>query len=45
MSESSAAATGAKARFQSINPHFVVQDVVAAAEYYRDVFEFKILGY
>jgi uncharacterized glyoxalase superfamily protein PhnB len=45
MTESSAAATGAKARFHSVNPHFVVQDVVAAAEYYRDVFGFKILGY
>jgi uncharacterized glyoxalase superfamily protein PhnB len=45
MMESSAAATGAKARFHSVNPHFVVQDVVAAAEYYRDVFGFKILGY
>ena len=45
MTESSAAATGAKARFQSINPHFVVRDVVEAAEYYRDVFGFKILGY
>ena len=34
-----------KARFQQINPHFVVRDVVEAAEYYRDVFGFKILGY
>jgi uncharacterized glyoxalase superfamily protein PhnB len=45
MTESSAAAAGAKARFQQINPHFVVRDVVEAAEYYRDVFGFKILGY
>jgi hypothetical protein len=45
MTESSGAATGAKARFQQINPHFVVRDVVEAAEYYRDVFGFKILGY
>ena len=36
--------TAEKARFQGINPHFVVQDVVAASEYYRDVFGFKILG-
>ena len=41
----SAAAAGAKARFQQINPHFVVRDVVEAAEYYRDVFGFKIMGY
>jgi uncharacterized glyoxalase superfamily protein PhnB len=45
MTESSAAAAGSKARFQGINPHFVVRDVVEAAEYYRDVFGFKILGY
>src|SRR5580704_3851275 len=45
MTESSAAAAGAKARFQQINPHFVVRDVVEAAEYYRDVLGFKILGY
>jgi uncharacterized glyoxalase superfamily protein PhnB len=45
MTESSGAAAGAKARFQGINPHFVVRDVVEAAEYYRDVFGFKILGY
>jgi catechol 2,3-dioxygenase-like lactoylglutathione lyase family enzyme len=44
MTESSAAVTGAKARFQGVNPHFVVADVVATAEYYRDVFGFKILG-
>jgi len=34
-----------KARFLGINPQFVVRDVVEAAEYYRDVFGFKILGY
>jgi uncharacterized glyoxalase superfamily protein PhnB len=45
MTESSAAAAGAKVRFQQINPHFVVRDVVEAAEYYRDVFGFKIMGY
>ena len=45
MAEASAAASGARARFQQINPHFVVRDVVEAAEYYRDVFGFKILGY
>lgn len=32
-------------RLKMINPQFVVPDVVAAAEYYRDVFGFKILGY
>ena len=37
--------TTEKARFRSVNPHFVVRDVVEAAEYYRDVFGFKILGY
>jgi uncharacterized glyoxalase superfamily protein PhnB len=48
MTESSsggAAATSAKARFRGVNPHFVVRDVVEAAEYYREVFGFKILGY
>jgi hypothetical protein len=44
MTESSAAAAGSKARFQGVNPHFVVGNVVATAEYYRDVFGFKILG-
>lgn len=32
-------------RLLMVNPHFVVPDVVASAEYYRDVFGFKILGY
>lgn len=44
MTESSAAAAGAKARFQGVNPLFVVPDVVQAAEYYRDVFGFTIQG-
>ena len=32
-------------RLKMVNPQFVVPDVVAAAEHYRDVFGFKILGY
>ena len=45
MTESSAgAAASAKARFYRADPHFVVPDVVAAAEYYRDVFGFRIMG-
>ena len=32
-------------RLTTICPQFVVPDVVAAAEYYRDVFGFRILGY
>jgi catechol 2,3-dioxygenase-like lactoylglutathione lyase family enzyme len=35
----------AKAKCKSISPHFVVPDVVASAEYYRDVLGFKILSY
>jgi len=31
--------------FKSVAPSFVVTDVVATAEYYRDVLGFKILGY
>ena len=31
--------------FKSVAPSFVVSDVVATAEYYRDVLGFKILGY
>ena len=31
--------------FKSIAPSFVVSDVVATAEYYRDVLGFAILGY
>jgi hypothetical protein len=37
--------TKAAAKCKSICPHFVVPDVVASAEYYRDVLGFKILGY
>lgn len=32
-------------QFYSIVPQFTVPDVVCAAEYYRDVFGFQILGY
>ena len=35
----------AKAKCKSICPHFVAPDVVASAEYYRDVLGFKILSY
>lgn len=34
-----------KATLSSIAPQLVVPDVVATAEYYRDIFGFKILGY
>src|ERR1700760_2554505 len=44
MTESAGAAAGAKARFYRSDPHFVVEGVVAAAEYYRDVFGFEIRG-
>ena len=44
MTESSATAAGATARFYRSDPHFVVEDVVAAAEYYRDVLGFQIRG-
>ena len=30
---------------KSVAPQLVVEDVVATAEYYRDVFRFKILGF
>jgi uncharacterized glyoxalase superfamily protein PhnB len=33
------------AKCKSICPHFVVPDVVASAEHYRDVLGFKILSY
>jgi catechol 2,3-dioxygenase-like lactoylglutathione lyase family enzyme len=33
------------ARFIAIAPQFVVPDLMAAAEYYRDVLGFEILGY
>lgn len=42
MPESTAAAA---AKLRMISPQFVVPDVVAAAEYYRDVLGFQILGY
>src|SRR5713226_9740456 len=35
----------AKAKCKSVSPHFVVPDVVASAEHYRDVLGFKILSY
>ena len=35
----------APAKLTAICPTFIVPDVRAAAEYYRDVFGFKILGY
>lgn len=35
----------AVARLKLISPQFVVPDVVAAAEYYRDTLGFQILGY
>ena len=35
----------AAAKLQTISPQFVVPDVVAAAEYYRDVLGFQIQGY
>jgi uncharacterized glyoxalase superfamily protein PhnB len=33
------------ARLKTISPKFVVPDVITAAEYYRDVLGFQILGY
>lgn len=35
----------AAAKCKAICPHFVVPDVVASAEHYRDVLGFRILGY
>ena len=32
-------------RLSMVSPEFIVPDVTAAAEYYRDVFGFRILGY
>ncbi len=37
--------TTAAAVCRMISPQFVVPDVVAAAEYYRSVLGFRILGY
>ncbi|MBK9155335.1 MAG: VOC family protein [Chloracidobacterium sp.] len=34
-----------RVRFKNIATQFVVEDVIATAEYYRDVFGFQILGY
>ncbi|MGD9587439.1 MAG: VOC family protein [Pyrinomonadaceae bacterium] len=34
-----------RVRFKNIATQFVVEDVVATAEYYRDVLGFQILGY
>jgi len=34
-----------ESKFYRMAPQFVVPDVVAAAEYYRDKFGFEILGY
>ena len=44
MTEAQASAS-AKARLKAINPHFIVRDVVTAAEHYRDILGFQILGY
>jgi catechol 2,3-dioxygenase-like lactoylglutathione lyase family enzyme len=37
--------TSAVAKFKLVAPQFIVPDVVAAAEYYRDKLGFKILSY
>lgn len=34
-----------RAEFKSVAPSFVVSDVIATAEYYRDILGFTILGY
>ena len=39
------AGTQKTVRLKMISPEFVVPDVKMAAEYYRDVFGFKMLGY
>ena len=39
------AQTKGAAKLTAISPEFIVPDVVAAAEYYRDVLGFQILGY
>jgi len=41
----SAPKPAANALFYSIVPQFAVPDVVSAAEYYREVYGFQILGY
>lgn len=42
---SEAAKRQAAARLKSVAPQFAVPDVVSAAEYYRDILGFEILGY
>ena len=37
--------TASVARLKMVSPTFIVPDVVAAAEFYRDKLGFKILGY
>lgn len=39
------AETAKRVEFKSIAPSFVVEDVIATAEFYRDVLGFKVLGY
>ena len=39
------AQAGTIAKCKAVCPQFIVPDVVASAEYYRDVLGFKILGY
>jgi hypothetical protein len=39
------AGTQKTAKLKMISPQFVVPDVKVAAEYYRDVFGFKVLSY
>ena len=34
-----------QAQLKSIAPQFAVPDVIAAAEHYRDILGFRILGY
>lgn len=41
----SGAESKSPARLKSIAPQFAVPDVIAAAEYYRDILGFRILGY
>jgi Glyoxalase/Bleomycin resistance protein/Dioxygenase superfamily. len=41
----SGAGSNRPARLKSIAPQFAVPDVIAAAEHYRDILGFRILGY
>jgi Glyoxalase/Bleomycin resistance protein/Dioxygenase superfamily len=41
----SGAGSNSPARLKSIAPQFAVPDVIAAAEHYRDILGFRILGY